>query len=217
MTTAPEELASGPDRNAAPETRFFLTRAAAWVLAVGGAVGSLAAVALLIEKINSLADPNYIPLCSINPILSCGSVMSTPQAEVFGFPNPIIGVVAFPVVATIGITVLTGARLPRWFWLGLQAGTLFGVGFVHWLFVQSVYEIGALCPYCMVVWAVTVPIFWYTTLHNLAAGNLPLPTALRPLSSWLARYHGAALTTWYLILIALVGQAFWPYWSSLIG
>ena len=40
--------------------------------------------------------------------------------------------------------------------------------FVHWLIYQSVFVIGALCPYCMVVWAVTIPTFFYVTVHNLA-------------------------------------------------
>jgi uncharacterized membrane protein len=95
----------------------------------------------MVEKVALLKDPSYTPSCSINPILSCGSVMTTAQAEVFGFPNPLIGVAAFPVVAATGAAVLAGARLPRWWWLSLQAGALFGVVFVHWLFVQSVSEI----------------------------------------------------------------------------
>ncbi len=41
---------------------------------------------------------------------------------------------------------------------GLAAGTLLGTVFVHWLIFQSLYRIGALCPYCMVVWAVTIPL-----------------------------------------------------------
>ena len=49
-------------------------------------------------------------------------------------------------------------RLPRWYWAGLATGTLLGVAFVHWLIFQSLYRIGALCPYCMVVWAVTIPL-----------------------------------------------------------
>ena len=48
--------------------------------------------------------------------------------------------------------------LPRWYWAGLAAGTLLGTVFVHWLIFQSLYRIGALCPYCMVVWAVTIPL-----------------------------------------------------------
>ena len=48
--------------------------------------------------------------------------------------------------------------LPRWYWAGLATGTALGVVFIHWLIFQSLYRIGALCPYCMVVWAVTIPL-----------------------------------------------------------
>ncbi len=75
------------------------------------------------------------------------------------FPNPLLGIASFAVVTTLGVVLLTGAVLPRWVWLGLQAGVTFGVVFVHWLIYQSLYVIGALCPYCMVVWAVTIPLF----------------------------------------------------------
>ena len=47
---------------------------------------------------------------------------------------------------------------------------------MHWLIFQSLYVIGALCPYCMAVWAVTIPICWYVTLHNLERGHLPVST-----------------------------------------
>ena len=69
--------------------------AVAWVLLVCGSVGLSAAFVLLVEKIRLVADPSYVPSCSISPLLSCGSVMSTPQAELFGFPNPILGVAGF--------------------------------------------------------------------------------------------------------------------------
>ena len=45
----------------------------ALLLVAGGAVGLLAAAMLLIEKIALIQDPDYIPACNINPILSCGS------------------------------------------------------------------------------------------------------------------------------------------------
>lgn len=67
-------------------------RLVAVVLAVGGAIGFLAAFTLTVEKIALLKDPSYSPSCSINPVLSCGSVMTTSQAEVFGFPNPLLGI-----------------------------------------------------------------------------------------------------------------------------
>lgn len=63
------------------------------------------------------------------------------------------------VVAATGAAALAGARMRGSYRAGLQAGVVFGAGFVHWLIGQSLYAIGALCPYCMVVWAVTMPIF----------------------------------------------------------
>ena len=131
---------------------------ALWVL-IAGVVGFAAAFTLTLEKIEILINPAYVPSCSINPVLSCGSVMVTPQAAAFGFPNPLIGVVAFTVVVVTGVLALAKVKLPQWYWAGLAVGTLLGVVFVHWLIFQSLYRIGALCPYCMVVWAVTIPLF----------------------------------------------------------
>ncbi|OOC54228.1 MULTISPECIES: vitamin K epoxide reductase family protein [Nocardiopsis] len=193
-----------------------ISRALPWLLALGGAVGLLAAAALLVEKIRVLADPGHVPACSVNPVLSCGTVMATPQAEVFGIPNPVVGVACFAVVATVGAALLAGARFRRWFWIGLQAGVLFGVVLVHWLIFQSLYRIGALCPYCVVVWAVTIPLFWYVTLHNVRSAHLPTPSRLRRPVDLLARSHTVVLTLWGLAITGLVGQAFWTYWSTLL-
>ncbi|MER7417368.1 vitamin K epoxide reductase family protein [Micromonospora peucetia] len=184
-----------------------------WILTVGGLVGALAAFVLTVEKMALLKNPAYVPSCSINPVLSCGSIMSTSQAEVFGFANPLIGVATFPVVAATGAAILARTRLPRWWWLALQTGAVFGVGFVHWLFFQSLYRIGALCPYCMLVWVVMIVLFTYITLHNLDRRLLPVP---RRLTDALLRVHSAIPTLWLLTFAALIGAQFWSYWRTLI-
>jgi uncharacterized membrane protein len=181
----------------------------AWLYVIGGGIGLLAAFMLAIEKIAKLADPGYVPTCSLNPVVSCGSVMDSPQAAAFGFPNPLIGVAAFAVVVTVGVVLLSGFQAPRWFWLGMQLGVTFGLAFVHWLIYASLNLIGALCPYCVIVWLVTIPIFWYTTLHNLSFAG-------RPVAVGLARHHSLVLALWYLAIIALVLQAFWSYWTTLL-
>lgn len=186
------------------------------LLTIAGLVGFLAAVTLLIEKIALIEDPTYVPSCSISPLLSCGSVMRTDQAEAFGFPNPIIGVAGFAVVFTTGFAALAGATMRRWYWLGLQLGTTFGVGFVHWLAFQSVYRIDALCPYCMVVWAVTIPLFLHTTLHNLERSAVARDGRLRQLVSAGRTYHGVILTAWFLAIAAAITVRFWDYWSTLL-
>lgn len=184
------------------------------VLFVAGMVGALAAFVLTMEKFAVLADPNYIPTCSVNPVLNCGSIMRTPQAEVFGFPNPLLGLVGFPVVAAVGAMMLAGTRPARWVWFGLQIGATVGVVFVHWLIFQSLYRIGVLCPYCMVVWAVTIPIFWYVTVTSLSQVRVPGPLAR--IVGFASRNHGVLVTMWLLAICGLVLMRFFDYWSSLV-
>lgn len=189
-----------------------------WFYLAAGGVGLAAAAVLLIERIELLEDPNYVPPCNISPILSCGSVMTTDQASLFGFPNPIIGVAAFPVVLTTAVVLVAGAQLARWYWNGLLVGATAGVVFVHWLMFQSLYRIGALCPYCMVVWAVTIPIFWYTALRqartSVAAGTGTGPAAR--VVGFATEYHGVLLTLWYLGIAGLITRRFWSYWVTLL-
>jgi uncharacterized membrane protein len=195
---------------------WTLERTFPWILSIGGIIGFIAAFILTVEKIELIINPNYIPTCNISPLISCGSVMNTWQASAFGFPNSLLGIAGFAIVATVGMALLAGAKFKKWFWIGLQLGTIFGIGFVTWLFVQSVYRIEALCPYCMVVWTVTIPIFWYTTLYNLRTGNIPTPARLKRLVAFLQRHQGDVLIVWYAVIIGLILNHFWYYWSTLI-
>ncbi|MFI9328486.1 vitamin K epoxide reductase family protein [Kitasatospora sp. NPDC052868] len=194
----------------APPRRFAV------LLLVTGGLGLFASIVLTLDKIKLLQDPSYVPNCNINPIISCGSIMRSDQAEAFGFPNSLLGLIGFAVVLAIGAGLLAGAAYRRWFWLGLQAGTLFGIGFVSWLMYQALYRIGALCPYCMVVWAAMIPLFWYTTLHNLRTGVIPTPRSLRPVVREVVRYHWVVPALWYAVVALLILNRFWYYWRTLL-
>ncbi|WP_277498110.1 MULTISPECIES: vitamin K epoxide reductase family protein [unclassified Nocardioides] len=187
-----------------------------WLLVVTGAVGFVAAVTLLLERIQLLVDPSYVPSCSLNPVLSCGSVMVTEQARVFGFPNPVIGVAAFPVVVAVGAGILAGASYARWFWAGLQAGVVLGAAFVAWLIAQSLYSINALCPYCMVVWAVVVPLAWHVTVRNAEAGVLGAGLARSGAVRAARRWSLLGVVAVYLVVVVLILERFWDYWSTLL-
>ncbi|MET1039131.1 MAG: vitamin K epoxide reductase family protein [Aeromicrobium sp.] len=184
-------------------------------LLVGGLIGFVASAVLLIERIRLAEDSDYVPTCSINPVLSCGNVMESAQAALLGFPNPIIGVAAFPVVVATGAALLAGGRLARWYWLGLQAGVTTAFAFICWLVFQSLYRIGALCPYCMVVWAVVIPLFWYVTARNVAAGALGAAPDGR-LADGLRDWRGPLVFGTYLVVLLLVLERFWSYWSTLL-
>lgn len=185
------------------------TVSAVWIL-IAGVAGLFASATLTVEKLRVLADSDYVPSCSLNPVLSCGSVMVTPQAEAFGFANPLIGIVGFTVVVVSGVLAVAKVALPRWYWAGLAAGALLGVGFVHWLIFQSLYRIGALCPYCMVVWAVTIPLL--VVVASIALTPLARFAPLRALHQW--RWSLSAL--WFTAVILLILVRFWDYWSTLM-
>jgi uncharacterized membrane protein len=193
-----------------------LDRTTSWILIVGGILGLIAAFELTVEKVRVLADPTYVPACDLNPVLSCGSVIITPQAEVFGFPNPVLGLAGFAVVITLGVLLAGGVAMPRWVWLGLNAGALLGFGFVQWLVWQSLYSIGSLCPWCMVVWTVTAPIFVWVTSANLLSGRLPTPASWSSAVSALVGLRGLILAAWYVVVLGLIFVRWQDYWLSSI-
>lgn len=209
MTTPTDRSRPMPQTQRAP-------RSLAWLLLVGGLIGLAAAATLLIEKIELIKDPNYIPTCSLNPVMACGSVMKSWQAEVFGLPNPVIGIAAFGMVIATGAALLAGARMARWFWLAFLAGTAFGAVFVTWLAHQSLYTIGTLCPYCMVVWTVTIPIFFFTAAHVLSGRDQDPDVEPSGVGGFVHDFRWVLTLFWFGLVIALILVRFWYYWSSLI-
>ncbi|WP_138958580.1 vitamin K epoxide reductase family protein [Streptomyces sp. YIM 121038] len=155
------------------------SRAFALLLVVTGVAGLWASWIITLDKFELLKDPNFQPGCSINPVVACGSIMKSDQAEAFGFPNPMLGLAAYAVVIGVGMSLLAGARFPRWYWLTFNAGTLFGVGFCTWLQFQSLYRINALCLWCCLAWVATILMFWYVTSFNVRNGFLAAPRWLK--------------------------------------
>lgn len=202
-------------KKAVPRQRTLLS-VIGYILFVLGVIGFVASFTLSIEKVELIKNPNFSPICNISPLISCGSVMVTKQAEAFGFMNSFLGVAGFAAVATIGVAILAGATFKRWFWLGLQAGTIFGVGFITWLYYQSVFVIGALCPFCMVVWSVMIPIFWYVTLYNIRQKNIMLQGFWLKISDFAQKHHGDILVAWFAGGIGIILVRFWYYWSTLL-
>lgn len=187
-------------------------RGTAWSFTIAGVLGLAAAFTLLVEKIALLKDPAYVPSCSVNPVLSCGSIMNTDQAEVFGFPNPVLGVAGFTALLTIGAVLLTRVTLPRWFWWGIQGGTTFGVVFVHWLIFQSLYRIEALCPYCMVVWIAAIAAFVAATARNVNNHEGARPSGTHALTS----YAPSVVILWIALIAGLILVQFWTYWITVL-
>lgn len=186
-----------------------LNKVVPWVLLICSLIGLVASLGLSMDRINLAEDPNATLACDINPLLSCGSVMSTAESEVFGVPNSLLGVIGFSGLAVVGVVLLAGATLQRWFWLCLGAGTVSALVFVIWLFYQTVYDIGVLCPYCVAVWIATIPAFWYTMLYLFDMKFLQLPSRFDGLIDWSKRHHVDVLGAVFLLMFGLVLVQFW--------
>lgn len=211
-TTTSTGIEPDDDQALLAEAVHSWTRIAAWVLTVGGVIGFVASFVLTVERIELFKNPDYVPTCNFNPVLSCGSVMAKPQAALFGFPNPLLGIAGFAVVITTGVAIFAGARLAGWYWAGLQVGVTAAMTFICWLIYSSLYSIGALCPYCMVVWAVTLPIFVFVSVRNAHASGL---TSRSGVALAVARSHALILVLAVTLVVVLIAVRFWSYWSSL--
>ena len=215
MTVTVSAEPAAPPAELTPDTRpgARVPALSAWWVLIAGAIGLFASMTLTVEKIKILLNPSYVPSCNINPIVSCGSVMVTPQASILGFPNPILGIVGFTVVVVTGVLAVAKVRLPQWYWVGLAIGILVGAAFVHWLIFQSLYRIGALCPYCMVVWAVTITLL-------VVVSSIALRPVLESRDSTVARvvyqWRWSIAALWFTVVFLLIMVRFWNYWSTLL-
>lgn len=187
----------------------------AWMLISGGIIGWIGALALTIERLNVAANPDAVLSCDISPFISCKSVMLTEQASLLGFPNSLIGLAAFVVPIAIGFAILAGATFAKWFWQLFTLGITGGVLFVFWLFSQSLYSIGALCPYCMVAWTGMIPMFWQQFLFAAREGIVPVP--VKSVGFFVNAYdwHWAfTILTFFGLALAVIIR-FWDLWPSL--
>ena len=212
MTATAAAKPDEPVDNSSPQS-CPVSSASAWWILLAGVLGLIASATLTVEKIEILINPAYVPSCNLNPVVACGSVMTTPQASAFGFPNSLIGIAAFAVVTVTGVLTVAKVPLPRWYWVGMTIGTLLGAVFVHWLIVQSLYRIGALCPYCMVVWVVTISLL--VVVASIAfgpAGDGTGGVVVRELHRW----RWSIATIWFTAVFLLIVVRFWDYWSTLI-
>lgn len=197
-------------------TWWTLERVFPFILIIAGAFALLASVMIMHEKLAVLQDPNHIAICDVNPILSCGSVMDSKAAEVFGFQNTYLGLIGFPVVITIGMAMLAGATFKRWFWQATQIGMTLTLAFILWLMYHSVFTINALCMFCMILWASVIPAFWYTTVYNLRNGNIFIPSKLKAANSFIQKHHLDILISIVLIIVGYILYRFWYYFGTLI-
>ena len=201
-----------------PETApIQASKALAIFLIVAGLIGWAASFALTLERFHVAADPNATLSCDVATFISCKSVMLSHQAKLFGFPNPLIGLAAFMAPFFVGWAILAGAKFAAWFWRIFFVGHVLALAFVIWLSHEAIFDIGSLCPYCMVAWAAVIPLFWQLFFHGTREGYIPVP--IKTIGAFVRLYDYAwvfALVT-ALTIATIIAVRFWSLWLRFFG
>ena len=181
----------GMSTTAAPILRPPRALAVFWIVAA--AAGWVVSFLLYQEYIGQLTGSDPLFSCQISVLVTCGPNLLSPGGNLLGFSNSIIGMTLFLGPVYAGVSALAAPEgLRVWFWRVFTVFVLGGFALVHFFAYRSVFEYGSLCPWCMVVWLVTIPLFWFTlgwALRDGVWGRMPR--------------FGAALLTWAPLLTVL--------------
>lgn len=116
---------------------------------------------LYLEYVGQLTDAEPLISCELSVLVTCGPNLLSPGGNLLGFSNSIIGIVLFLGPIYAGVSALASpAGMRAWYWRVFSVFVLGGFLLVHLFAYRSVFEYGSLCPWCMVVWLMTIPLFW---------------------------------------------------------
>lgn len=205
MTTTPNEnppAVSDHDEISGPH-RVPSPLSVSLSLIVFGIIGFIAAFSLTLDKFALLANPDVDLSCNISVLVGCSTNLNSEQGEVFGFPNPLLGLAFWTAAIVLGVAMLAGATFARWFWALYALFATAALALVIWFISQSIFVLHVLCPWCMVTWAVTIPTFWLLMLHALRSGAIPVPAPVRRFAAALFGWIPIITLVCYLIVAVL--------------
>lgn len=140
-----------------------------WIVA--GVAGGIVSFLLYHEYIAQLRGDTPLISCSISPVVTCGPNLLSPGGNLLGFSNSVIGMVLFTGPIFAGASALAATEgLRAWYW---RTYTVFVAGaflLVHFFAYRSVFEYSSLCPWCMIIWLVTIPLLFTVLGWTLRAG-----------------------------------------------
>ncbi len=189
----------------------------AYITMLLSSIASLSAsLVLSVDAITLAKNANAKLSCDVNAIISCGKVAQSWQSNLLGFPNAFLGLICEPVVITLAVAGLTRVRFGKGFMK--IALTIYGVGllFAFWLFSQSFFVIKAFCPWCLLVTASTITVFFSMLRVNLLDNTFNFSQERYDrISGWLhAGRDSVVVVAIYTLLATLVifkyGQYFLP-------
>jgi len=171
------------------------------ILIVGALVGLLASFVLTHETLEVAKNPTYEPSCNINPLISCSSVMSKPEAKVLGLPFSVFGVLGFGALLVFAVLMATGTKFAAWVWRASIAAVVAGMLAVIYMIWLSMFSFMTICPWCFSMWVVVIAIFWTVLTYIATAQPYKLNKRCKKIANLWAKYAPMVLAGLYAVLI----------------
>lgn len=184
-----------------PGLRPSIGYSAFWVLA--GLAGWVVSFLLYLEYVGQLTDSTPIVSCSLSVVVSCTPNLLSPAGNLLGFSNSILGITLFLGPLYAGVSTLAGGRMRPWYWRVYLAFIAAAYVFVHTLAYRSIFEYRVLCPWCMVIWLVVIPLFWYTFAWSAKSGVLGGSTRWGTFGATLQSWAWVVVIADYLLIAVL--------------
>ena len=176
---------------------------------VAGVLGWLASLRLFLDYTSSLKDSSYIPSCDLSAVVGCAKNYGSAYGSLLGFSNTVLGFTLFAIPVFIGILLLARVQLPNWVLKGYSFGLLGGIALITFLQCASFLDLKTLCIYCLLIWTVTIPLFWSSLSVSLDTPKSPKLYRVIVENWWLfALVHYAAVLAFGQLTIGAVTSLF---------
>lgn len=173
----------------------------ALLILVCSLVGMTASIGLLVSERTLLKDPDSALSCDLNPLVGCSDFLTSEyDTAFFGIPNAVWGLAFFSAIAALAVAFLAKTRVARWLWWLLCLAMVGASAWLGWFWHVSFFVKESLCPFCLVTWAVTIPLIIHTWIRAAQAGHLPCTPKLR---GFLVRWRWVIVLVVYLYVFAL--------------
>lgn len=193
---------------------LITTRMYSLVLTIGGLLGLVAMTWQATERINMLKNPSAELNCNLSPIVDCSGVLNDGLAAVMGFPNAFLGMIFFAILTTSGLMLLSGGTFTGWFKHFVMVISTVLFLFSVWFFGVSLYVLGKICVFCVVGWAVSIPMFWYGLLYYLHAAGGKIASKTTAFTEFGTKHHIDIVFAVYALALLLFLFRFRDYYFS---
>ena len=179
---------------------------------ITGAIGLFASLMLVLSEFTYYKNPNASLICDVNPLIGCSKYFTAWQGHLlFGVPNALFGMMFFAGIVALGLVLAFGGTLHRWLWNAALAGAGMGIVWLVWFAYESYVVNRSLCPFCLVVWIVTIPLFIVLLARVAQAGHLG--EGAEGFGSALVRNRWITVAVVYLVLVLFTVIWFWDSWA----